>query len=73
MKKIDNKIVKIMKIGISFSFAFCIIAAIILLIYNISSNPNTFYIGMSLIKSSLFFIVGFVICGFIFDKIINEI
>ena len=72
-KGMDKKIIKIMKTGICCSFIFCIIASMILFTYNINNNPNMFYIGISLLKSSLFFIVGFIVCGFAFNNIMKEI
>ena len=69
-KKIDKRIVEVMKLGINFSFRISILAIIILCIYMfLYSAPSIFYIGISLFKSSLFFIVISIICGFAFQKI----
>jgi hypothetical protein len=70
---IDKKILKIMKIGLKFSFYFCILATLILFTYNFLYLPALFYTGISLLQSGLFFIVAFTICGFAFDKIIHDI
>lgn len=71
--KMDKKILKIMKIGLKYSFLFCILATLVLLTYDFFSFPTLFYAGISLLKSGLFFIVTFTICGFAFDKITHEI
>ena len=73
IKNLDKKIIKIMKSGIIFSFYFCIFASIILVTYNFYKTPLLFHIGISLFQSGLFFIVSFVIYGFAFNKISNEI
>ena len=70
---IDKKILKIMKTGLKYSFYFCILATIVLLTYKVFSFPTLFYAGISLLKSGLFFIVAFTICGFAFDIITHEI
>lgn len=70
---IDKKILRITKFGLTFSFYFCIFASIILVTYEFLSIPALFYTGISLLKSGLFFIATFTICGFAFDKIVREI
>lgn len=70
---IDKKILRIMKIGLKYSFCFCILATFILLTYEFFNLPTLFYTGISLLKSGLFFIATFTICGFAFDKITHEI
>lgn len=70
---IDKKILRIMKIGLKYSFCFCILATLILLTYEFFNLPTLFYAGISLLKSGLFFIATFTICGFAFDKITHEI
>lgn len=70
---IDKKILRIMKIGLKYSFGFCIFATLILLTYEFINLPTLFYAGISLLKSGLFFIATFTICGFAFDKITHEI
>lgn len=72
-KNIDKKILKITKIGLKYSFYFCILASLILVTYQFLSAPILFYTGISLLKSGLFFIVTFTICGFAFDKIVREV
>ena len=69
-KKIDENIVHIIKSGIKFTFGMNVIAAVILLIYeSMFTLPILYYIGISLFKTSLFLMVGVVICGLAFHKI----
>ena len=71
--KITNKkIIHIMKNGIIFSALLCIIAVLILSLYCSNSITNTFYIGISLFKSGLFYIIMFLICGIVFNKSIEK-
>ena len=73
-KKLDNTIINLMKSGIKFSFSLIILASIILLTYDfLFTYPTIYYIGFSLFKTSLFFMAGFVIFGFAFNKIKTEI
>ncbi len=72
IKKLDKKIVTIIINGLKVSLIFCLIASFILVTYNTIGEPNTYYIGISLLKSGLFFIVAFIIYGIAFNKIINE-
>lgn len=69
--KIENSNTqKLVKKGILFSFLLTIISTFILLIYHLFyANPITFYIGISLFKSSLFFLCFFIIFGIAFDTI----
>ncbi len=71
---LDKKFKEIMKFGLKFSFAICIIAVSILFIYEIFySIPNLFYIGISLLHTSLMFGCAFFMFGIGFDAIKNEI
>ncbi len=72
IKQIDKKIMTIVKNGLKGSFIFCLIASFILVIYTTIGEPNAYYIGISLLKSGMFFIVGFIICGLAFNKIIRD-
>ena len=71
--KIDKNIFKIMKVGLKYSFFFCIFATLFLLTYDFFSMPELFYAGISLLKSGFFFIVTFTIFGIAFDRIKHEI
>lgn len=73
-KNIDMNITNLMKRGIKFSFLLIIFATIILLTYDfLFTYPIVYYAGFSLFKTSLFFMVVFVIFGFAFNKIKAEI
>ena len=73
LKNIDKKIIKIMLNGIKFSFVFCLTACLVLTTYFENYNPNTYNIGVSLLKSGSLFLITFVICGVAFNKIINDL
>ncbi len=72
LKQIDKKILTITKKGIKFSAIFCLIAVYILATYITIGEPLAYYIGISLLKSGMFFITGFLVCGFAFNKIMGE-
>ena len=65
---------KIMKYGLQFCFALCIISVLILLTYDFDSrSPYMYYIGISLFRLSLIFGIEFIICGFIADGIKKQL
>ena len=73
-KKIDTSIINLMKSGIAFSFAILLISCLILLVYDfIYSSPFVYYFGISLFKAGLYFIVGFIIYAFAFNKIKSDL
>jgi len=73
-KKMDNTILNLIKSGFKFCFLLNIIADLILLIYDfLYISPNMYYIGISLFKTSLFFMVGFIICGLAFSRILKDL
>ena len=73
-KNLDNTIINLMRSGIKFSFLLIIFASIILLIYDFLFTYHIiYYVGFSLFKTSLFFMAGFVIFAFAFNKIKAEI
>ena len=73
VKNLDMKIKKIMKIGFKISFIITIISVISLFTYAIFySMPTLFYIGISLLRTSLMFACTFFICGIGFDTIVKE-
>ena len=73
-QKMDNNIIHIVKSGIKFSFLINIIATLILLTYDfIYTLPIVYHIGLSLFKTSLFFMVGFIICGLAFQRIKSDL
>lgn len=70
----EDKTRKILKYGIYFSLCVCIISLLILLTYHFNiTDPNLYYIGLSIFKLSLFFTVEFIICAFAIDTIKQQI
>ena len=73
-KDLEKTTLSIMKNGIKFCFLISIISSFLLLTYTfIYTEPNIYYIGLSLFKLSLFFIIDFIICGFVVDNIKKQI
>lgn len=72
LKKLDIKVKNIMIKGFEFSFIFCIISALILLIYEFYMLPILYYSGLILFKTSIMFFTDFIILGIGFDKIIKQ-
>lgn len=72
--RFDKKILNILKHGLKFCFYITVFSSILLLIYEtFIASPALFYTGLSLFKSSLFFMVTFIICGIAFSKIKDEV
>lgn len=71
-KNIDKNILRIVKNGLKISFVFCLFAVFVLATYTTIGEPNVYYIGISLLKSGMFYIVGFIIFGIAFNKIIRD-
>ena len=68
--EIDKKILKVMNSGLKCCFIIAIISIFILLTYDyIFKSPDLFYSGLLLFKSSIFFFVDFIVCGFAIDTI----
>ena len=69
---INNKILKIMKCGLQFSFIICIIATAILCTY-LLFYPDSFLYSLGLTSFRLGIILGieFIICGLSVDAIKN--
>lgn len=73
-KKLDKTIFNLMKSGIQYNFGLLLISCFILLTYDfIYTSPLIYYIGISLFRASLFFIVGFIICSISFNKIKKDL
>lgn len=69
-KNLEDITYRIMKKGIDFSFIISLISGIILLIYELFfPSPAIYYIGLSLFKLSIYFIIEFIVCGFVVDNI----
>ena len=73
-KNLDKKAFTIMKHGLEFCFAVCILSVSILFTYNFTlQSPFIYYIGISLFKLSLIFGIEFIICGFVVDGIKKQL
>lgn len=69
-KNIDSINLKIIKKGLKISFLIMLFALLILVCYITSSKSLfTYYIGISLFKTSLYFGIEFIICGIVIDSI----
>ncbi len=65
---------KILKSGLTFCLALCIISILILLTYNLTGHSPVLYnIGLSLFKLSLTFGIEFIICSFVSDGIKKQL
>lgn len=73
LKNIDNPILKVLYSGLKFCLVLALLATFILSIYHTVHNPDIFYIGISLFKSSLFYIAFFIICAIAIDTMKKEI
>ncbi len=70
INNLEKDITKIMKNGLNFSFGICLFSILILVTYqSFFAIPDLYYIGLILFKTSLTFIIQFIICGFAFDTI----
>ena len=73
-KNLEDITYKTMKKGIKFCFAICIFSTIILLAYQFFFfSPSIYYIGISLLKLGISFMIDFIICGFVVDNIKKQI
>ncbi len=69
----EDKTKKILKYGIYFSAFVCMLSIFILLTYHYYANPDLYYIGLSVFRLGLFFIVEFIICAVAIDTIRNQV
>ena len=73
-KHFDKITFKILKNGLTFCFAICILSVLILFTYNFAfPSPFIYYIGINLFKLSLIFGIEFIVCGFVVDGIKKQI
>ena len=73
LKNVDNSILKVLYNGLKFCLILALLATFILSIYHTVHNPDIFYIGISLFKSSLFYIAFFIICAVAIDTIKKDV
>lgn len=69
----EEKVKKIMHNGFIFSFIVCMISMVLLITYELNSNLDLYYAGLSVFRLSLFFAVEFFICGIAIDTIKKQI
>lgn len=73
-KNFDKLTYKILKHGLNFCFAICLISVFILLTYElVFTTPFIYYIGISLFRLSLIFGIEFIICSFVVDGIKKQL
>lgn len=74
IKNLDKSIKGLMLKGFKFCTLIFLISASILFTYELFYNsPDLYYIGLSIFKMGITFIAGFIVCGFAFNEIKNEI
>lgn len=73
LKKVEPDILKICYGGLRFCLVLSLFCALLLCIYQSTHNIYLFYIGISILKSTLFFVVFLIICTFAFDFIKKEL
>lgn len=70
VKNLDEKIKKIMKIGLNVSFGIAFLSFWVLFYYDvIYSSPDVYYIGIKLFNLSISFATSFFICAIVVDSI----
>ncbi len=73
-KHLDKITFKIMKYGLIFCFAVCMLSTLILFTYDFAfPSPFMYYIGINLFKLSLIFGIEFIVCGFVVDGIKKQL
>lgn len=72
-KNMDSSISKVLFDGLKFCFILVLLSALMLSVYHSIHNIDLFYIGISIFKSSLFFIAFFAICAIAVDTIRKDI
>ena len=69
-KKVNKKILKIMKYGLQFSFFICIVSTIILSTYLLFYQDNFLYLlGLNSFKLGIIIGIEFIVCGLSVDAI----
>lgn len=69
LKIMDHSIKNVLYAGLKFCFILCLIATFSLTIYLTVHNPYSFYFGINIFSSSLFFSVFFIICSIFVNTI----
>lgn len=68
-KNLDDKVKNIMINGFKFSFAFLMLSVLVLGTYHLYTLPIIYTCGTILFKTSIMFIVDFIILGVGFDTL----
>ena len=72
-EKIDNRILKIVNIGLIISLIIGVIGSCLILTYNTYATSYDYYkAGFILIKTAITFSAQFIACGLAFNEIIKE-
>ena len=72
-KKVSNEAMRIMKYGLNFSFAICIISTLILFTYLTFYHSSFLYLlGITGFRLGIILAVEFIICGLAVDSIKNH-
>ena len=69
----DKTGLKIMKIGIKICFVILLFSIFLLSVYMCSHNLFLYNLGISILKLSTYFIVEFIVCGVVADRIKKQI
>ena len=69
----NKKLSKARNLGLIFCFLLALFSAMILSFYHSTYILFQFYLGYTLLKLSIFFSVGFIICAASFDRILKDI
>ena len=73
LKNMDTSIYGVCKNGLRFCFVLALLSTLLLSTYISIHNPNLFYVGISIFKSTLFFMVFFIICAIAIDTIRKDL
>ena len=73
LKSINTSILKVLYIGLKVCFVLLLISTFILSLYHSIHNFNLFYIGISLFRTSLFYIAFLFICSIGIDTIKKQV
>lgn len=73
VKSIDRSILRVLYNGLKFCLVLALFSTFILSLYHSIHNLDFFYLGISLLKSDLFFIAFFIICAIAIDKMRKDI
>ena len=73
LKNMDTSILKVCNNGLKFCFILSLLSTLMLSTYISIHNPNLFYFGISILKTSFFFMAFFIICAIAIDTIRKDL